>query len=242
MTIAIDGLSFSFGDKPVFDGLSFDLPIGSFTSVLGPSGAGKSTLLRLVGGLLSPTQGRVGIPDGPGRAVAMVFQDARLLPWRTVAGNLDVALAAAGVPAGERKARWAPLLDAVGLSHTVDHFPAALSGGMAQRVSVVRALSLAPRLLLLDEPFGAVDPLLRDQLQQTVSSLVREAGITTLLVTHDVTEAVVLSDAILIVAGQPASIRAQKPVALPFPRDPLAADTTQLAREVRDIYRATVSG
>jgi len=237
MTARITDVCFSFpgADRPVLDGVSLTFEPGSTTAVLGPSGAGKSTLLRLMAGLLPLDRGSVVLPPvaGAGVPVAMVFQDPRLLPWLTVRGNFDFALEAAGVAPTHREARWRPLLDAVGLADVADVRPGALSGGMAQRVGVVRALSLRPGVLLLDEPFGAVDPLLRDQLQAMLSALLAGGDTTAVLVTHDVREAAVLADQVAILGGTPSAVVAQLSVDLPRPRDGLGPSVSAVARDIR---------
>jgi len=231
----IDGLGFGWpgtGDAVLAD-VSLSLPPRSVTAVLGPSGAGKSTLLRLVAGLLTPTAGIVEIAPGKGVPVAMVFQDPRLLPWLSVRDNLGFALEAVGVPRSEHEARWRPLLAQVGLGEVADMRPAELSGGMAQRVGVVRALALRPRLLLLDEPFAAVDPLRRDRLQVLLSRLLRASQSTALLVTHDVREAAVLADEVVVLAGRPATVMHRLQVSAAHPRDALDPAVTEAARRVR---------
>jgi ABC-type nitrate/sulfonate/bicarbonate transport system ATPase subunit len=231
--VALDGVAFRWDgdDDDLLGGISLSVEPGELVALLGPSGAGKSTVLRLVAGLLQPTAGTVELR---GRT-AMVFQDPRLLPWRTVAGNLDFALEAAGVPAADREARWRPLLEAVGLGGAAGLRPEALSGGMAQRVGVVRALALAPALLLLDEPFGALDPLLREDLQRSLSSLLAERGSAALLVTHDVQEAVTLADRVLVLGGRPARFVHEQGVSLPRPRDPADVWTPPGTAAVREL-------
>ena len=225
------GFAWEGEDAPLLEGLCLRVDAGEVVALLGPSGSGKSTILRLAAGLLQPTAGSV---SRSGRA-AMVFQDPRLLPWRSVAGNLDFALEAAGVPAAERATRWRPLLEAVGLAEAADLRPSALSGGMAQRVGVVRALAQAPALLLLDEPFGALDPLLREDLQGSLSALLSARGSAALLVTHDVQEAVTLADRVLVLGGRPAAVQAELAVELPKPRSAGVVWTAEGVEAVREL-------
>lgn len=185
---------------PLLAGLGLELAPGEVLGLLGPSGCGKSTLLRLLGGLLRPERGEVG--RAPGCRLAVVFQEPRLLPWRSVAGNLDFALEAAGVPPAERAARRAEALRAVGLSGAARSLPHQLSGGMAQRAGLARALCLAPDLLLLDEPFAAVDPMLREELQDLLAGALA-GGRSAVLVTHDVHEATRLCHRVLVLDGPP---------------------------------------
>jgi len=237
--IRVTDLRFGFpGQRQIFDGLSLDVPTGTVTALLGPSGSGKSTVLRLVAGLLTPAAGAVERPDAaPGRAaMSLVFQDPRLLPWLTVEGNAALALEASGVPRGEWADRIQPLLARVGLGAAGNLRPASLSGGMAQRAALVRGLALRPRALLLDEPFAAVDPLLREDLQGALQDLLAGADTTTLLVTHDIAEALCLADRVVVLVGRPARVSACIAVNLPRPRNVetrLSPAFAALAREVR---------
>lgn len=195
---------------------------GETTALVGPSGCGKSTILRLIAGLEQPTAGTVRIGTETPQEVqkrgglAMAFQDASLLPWRTVRGNVALARLLARMPADPQAVDT--LIELVGLAGFEDRRPAELSGGMRQRVAIARCLAADPDLLLLDEPFGAVDELTRLRLDQELPLLWRERGATAILVTHSVTEAVFVSDRILVMSHRPARIVADIRIDLPRPR------------------------
>ena len=218
----------SFAGKAVVDKLSLQVPEGLFTCIVGPSGCGKTTLLRMVAGLLPPTQGSVsfrGQPvSAPSRDVAVVFQDysRALLPWRTAAGNVELALEAANVPRAERPGRVAALLEKVGLGGQDAKFPSQLSGGMQQRLQIARCLAQEPRVLLMDEPFGALDAMTRQSLQDEAIRLVEDSGVTVLFVTHDLEEAIYLGDRVVVLAANPGRVERVVEVALPRPRSQLA--------------------
>jgi NitT/TauT family transport system ATP-binding protein len=215
---------------PVLDDVSFSVEAGSFVALLGPSGCGKSTLLRLLAGLDHPTQGEidvggevVGDPD-PSRI--LVFQDPTLFPWRTVWDNVALGLEAQGVLKQSRH-RVDEAIRLVGLEGFDKAYPHQLSGGMAQRVALARALVNDPSLLLLDEPLGKLDSLTRMTMQAELVSLWQRAGLTAVLVTHDVEEALFLTERVLIFGQRPASIVADITVDLPYPRhrgDPRLAE------------------
>ncbi|WP_342363424.1 ABC transporter ATP-binding protein [Terrarubrum flagellatum] len=206
---------------PVLDQVDFTVEPGSFTALIGPSGCGKSTLLRLLAGLDVPTEGRTladGEPIGkPDPSRILVFQDPTLFPWRTVRANVALGPEARGA-AKEQRQRIDDILKVVGLDGFSSAFPHQLSGGMAQRVSLARALVNDPRLLLLDEPLGKLDSLTRLAMQEELVSLWRRAGLTAILVTHDVEEALFLSERVLVFGPRPARIVADIAVDLPYPR------------------------
>jgi NitT/TauT family transport system ATP-binding protein len=184
----------------VIDRLDLEIDPGQCLVILGPSGCGKSTLLRLIAGLITPTQGEVLLePEGSG--LGFVFQDASLLPWRTTLENVRLPLELDGCPKDVAHQECIDLLKDVGLGDFIDHYPDALSGGMRMRVSIARALAGAPRLLLLDEPFAALDEVTRQRLDSHLGRLVRERGITTLFVTHSISEAVTLADRIVVLSA-----------------------------------------
>ncbi|MEF2231233.1 MAG: ABC transporter ATP-binding protein [Pseudodesulfovibrio sp.] len=235
-------------DATIFRDVAFDVRPGEFVSIIGPSGCGKTTLLRCLAGLDAPGSGAVrldGAPvDGPGAGVVMVFQDAAasLFPWKTVFGNVAFG-AARGHPsrsgAGERTRR---LLADVGLSGFGDYHPWQVSGGMQQRAAMARALACEPGCLLMDEPFASLDAQARAELEDLLLSLWADRGMTVLFVTHDVDEAIYLSDRILILGGSPAAVRDDVAVDLPRPRHQV--DTRGLPRfsELRSRIHAVLTG
>lgn len=203
--------------------VSFTVEPGEFVTVVGPSGCGKTTLVRLVGGFETPTGGRI-LVDGepvtdPAPNRAMVFQEHHLFPWLSVRENVAFGLVEAGVPEAKRRERVRAMLELVGLADRTDAYPAELSGGMKQRVGLARALAVDPGMLLLDEPFGSVDAQTRRRLQDELLSIWRELDKTVLFVTHDIDEAVALSDRVLVLSGNPGRIRDDVAVELPRPRD-----------------------
>lgn len=214
--LVVEGLEKSFGSNVVLQGLNLEVMPGEFVAIVGRSGCGKSTLLRLIAGLETPSAGGVFL-DGQrtkrlNPIVRMMFQDARLLPWERVLANVELGLLGL---AGSRP-RALQVLHSVGLAEKADEWPSVLSGGQRQRVALARALAGQPRLLLLDEPLGALDALTRIEMQQLLEDLWQEQRFTSLLITHDVEEAVVLADrVILIEQGQ---IALNIPVSLPRPR------------------------
>ena len=220
--LRVRNLTRRFGDNTVLDALNLDLAPGSFTALLGRSGSGKTTLLRTLAGLDdAPPEARLDLP----RPAAVVFQEPRLLPWKKVWQNVTLGLPGAGA-----RGRAEQALTEVGLGHRQDVWPATLSGGEAQRAALARALVREPRLLLLDEPFAALDALTRIRMHALVLDLWRHHGPTTLIVTHDVDEAVLLADRVLVLDG--GRIAADIPVDLPRPRAHADAGFAALRRRL----------
>jgi NitT/TauT family transport system ATP-binding protein len=209
------------GPLHVLDDITFTTEPGSFVALVGPSGCGKSTLLRLLAGLDPPKQGKLGVDGvrivGPDPSRLLVFQDPTLFPWRTVYQNVALGLEARGVFKTQR-ARVDEVLRLVGLEGFEKAFPNELSGGMAQRVSLARVLVNEPRLLLLDEPLGKLDSLTRMTMQAELLKLWQNAGFTSLLVTHDIEEALLLSQRVIVFSPRPARILKTVEVDLPYPR------------------------
>jgi len=193
-----------------------------FITILGPSGCGKSTLLRIVAGLDRPTSGRVLLDgravSGPGADRGMVFQSYTLFPWLTVAENVAFGLKERGVPAAERAGIVAAYLDRVGLTGFAGHYPKQLSGGMQQRTAIARALANDPRILLLDEPFGALDNQTRALMQELLLGIWERERKTVLFVTHDIEEAIFMASRVVVMTARPGRIKADIPVDLPHPR------------------------
>jgi NitT/TauT family transport system ATP-binding protein len=210
------------GDLLALDGVSLSIGQGEFVAIVGPSGCGKSTLLRIIGGLLVPSEGSVrldGSPlSSPRRQVGYVFQKINLMPWRTVLRNVTLPLEIAGTAAAQAAERARELLLLVGLSGFEDAYPRQLSGGMAQRVAIARALVGDPEVLLLDEPFGSLDALSREQMNLELLRIWQARRVTAVMVTHDLQEAIFLADRVLVMSPRPGRIRAEVPVDLPRPR------------------------
>ena len=207
-------------------GVSFAVRDGEVVALIGPSGCGKSTLLNIGSGLMAPSEGEAladGAPvAGPNAHIAFMLQKDLLLPWRTVAGNATFGVEIQGVPAAERRRRAANLLAQFNLAEFSDHYPHQLSGGMRQRVALARTLAVDPHVLLLDEPFSAVDAQTRMVLQHDLARTLKQANKTALLITHDLAEAVTLSDRVLVMSRRPGTIIDEIAIALPQRDNPMA--------------------
>jgi NitT/TauT family transport system ATP-binding protein len=226
--VSIRGVCLRFGaNRLVLDDISFDIAKGEFLSIVGPSGCGKTTLLRLIAGLLKPSSGELAFEGkpiaGPARERAIVFQDYTnaLLPWRTVSGNVALAMEKTVPDRAERDERVRKLVGKMGLSKAADQFPTQLSGGMQQRVQIARCLAQQPRIMLMDEPFGALDAITRQNLQDELMELAAEQRMTTVFITHDLEEAIYLGDRVIVLAANPGRVAESIDVDLPRPRNQL---------------------
>ncbi|UYY86905.1 ABC transporter ATP-binding protein [Alcaligenes sp. SMD-FA] len=235
--IQFQGFGFQYpgASAPVIRDVNLDVQAGHFVAIVGGSGVGKSTLLRAAAGLSRPSFGhlRSNLHDSPGRrANAFVFQDSRLLPWRRIASNVAYGLEGLGLSREERDQRVDAALNQVGLVHLKDRWPHQLSGGQVQRIGIARALAVQPDLLLMDEPFSAVDALTRQALQDELVQVWQRSAAAVLFVTHDIDEAVFLADTIIVLGGSPAGVSARIEVDLPRPRDRTTPRFGELVKEV----------
>jgi NitT/TauT family transport system ATP-binding protein len=218
---------------------------GEFVSLIGPSGCGKSTLLNAVAGFLQPSQGSILLDaepiDGPGPERGVVFQQYSLFPWLSVRKNVEFGLQMQGVSPRERETRARTLLGLAGLLSFENHYPDQLSGGMKQRVGIVRALATSPQVLLMDEPFGALDAQTRVVMQEILTNMWQQLRLSVLFITHDIDEAVFLSDRIYVMTARPGRIKAELKVDLPRPRKPgmmALPQFTQMVQEIRALIRS----
>ena len=255
--VRIEGVRRVFpGGVVTLDGIDLEIAPGSFVALLGPSGCGKSTLLRLIAGLDEADAGvvaleppgewvqRIGRPGDSGERlpIAYVFQDAHLLPWRTVIDNAALPLELAGAPAKARRERARAALEQVGLGDAAQRYPAQLSGGMRMRVSLARALCTSPCMLLLDEPFAALDELTRQRLDDQLRQLWTDMAMTVLFVTHSITEAAYLAERAIVLSPRPARVVADRLIELPRERTSALRVEASFAREVRALQEALELG
>lgn len=238
--VALDGVSKSYGALHVLDEITLAIAEGETVAVVGPSGCGKSTLLRIILGLERATSGEVVPRDREADELALVFQQPSLFPWWTVRQNVEFGLRlrvrAGRVDADERRARVQELLAAVGLAEFGDHRPATLSGGMRQRANLARALAIRPRVLLLDEPFSAVDALTKERLQLMLAEVITRFETAAILVTHDIREAIFLADRVVVLGERPARIVHVTEVDPHGPRDADFQHSPELAVIAQDVY------
>ncbi|UWU19176.1 ABC transporter ATP-binding protein [Rhizobium sullae] len=245
--ISLSDVHISLGRRPILTGINLEIAKGEFLCIVGGSGCGKTTLLRAVAGLIQPTSGSVKI-DGkavlePRQDVAVVFQDygKALLPWRTAYGNVELALEANGTPRERRKTIIEDLLAKVGLGEQGAKYPSELSGGMQQRLQIARCLAQSPAVMLMDEPFGALDAMTRQALQDEILELVASTGTTVFFVTHDLEEAVYLGDRVIGLRPNPGRVGIETGVSLARPRNQLTsredAEFLRLRRKLFDFIQ-----
>jgi len=245
--IRVEGVTLSFprrdgGRLPVLDGVDLAIDGGGIVALIGPNGSGKSSLLRVIAGLVAPDRGTVTV-DGdeittPDPRIGLVFQEARLLPWRSAAENITYPLELAGWPTMRRAERLDALTELVGLDPSVRaNRPTELSGGQRQRVALARALALQPGVLLLDEPFSALDALSRERFDLELLGLWERAGSTIVLVTHNIAEAILVADRVVVLSRRPGRVVADLTVDLARPRSIADLDAAVVSRTARDVRR-----
>ena len=242
MDLRVEGIEKTFAGiasgerRTILGGVSFAAAAGSIVCLLGPSGCGKTTLLRIIAGLEAPDRGRVTVGErvvgGPLREIGYITQEPTLLPWRTVLHNVELGLEIAGIPREERRAAAMRHLELVELSGFDGYFPKQISGGMKQKVALARTLAVGPRVLLLDEPFAALDAQTRNSLQEVLLHVQACTGTTIVFVTHNVDEAVFLGDAVLCMTAHPARVGKSVAVDVPHPRDRTGPELNALRKEL----------
>jgi NitT/TauT family transport system ATP-binding protein len=246
--IELRALSMSFGQGAnriaALEGINLTIAPGEFVSIIGPSGCGKSTLLNMVAGFVSPTEGQAlldGMPiTGPGPERGVVFQQYSLFPWMSVRRNVEFGLKMQGVSANQRETAARTLLGLAGLLAFENHYPDQLSGGMKQRVGIVRALATSPQVMLMDEPFGALDAQTRVVMQQILTNMWQKFRLSVLFITHDIEEAIFLSDRVFVMTARPGRIKAELPIPLPRPRTAemmSSVEFIQILHKLRNLIR-----
>jgi ABC-type nitrate/sulfonate/bicarbonate transport system ATPase subunit len=245
-SIQIEGASKSYTEGVLaLDEVSLELPENSFTCLLGPSGCGKSTLLNMIAGFIEPTTGRI-LVDGhevtqAGADRGVVFQEYALFPWRTAIENVEFGPMIQGLPRPERRAVARRYLALVGLAEHEDKYPRELSGGMKQRVAIARVLANHPSVLLMDEPFGALDAQTREVMQEELLRIWEQDKKTVVFVTHSISESIFLADRIVVMATRPGTIKEIVDVTMPHPRDRSSAAFVALEREIKRLVREEVA-
>jgi NitT/TauT family transport system ATP-binding protein len=235
------------GDRPTeaLAGISFQVCEGEFVCIVGPSGCGKTTLLRILGGLLTPSSGTVRLHgetlQGPRREIGYVFQHANLMPWRTILSNVALPLEIQRIPAAGAEARARQVLSLVGLEGFEQAYPRQLSGGMAQRAALARTLVHEPSLLLLDEPFGALDAITRERMTLELQRIRQVLPYTAVMVTHSISEAVFLADRVLVMSHRPGRVVAEVAIPFPYPRQLEIMGTPEFAGLTQAVRRAIVT-
>jgi NitT/TauT family transport system ATP-binding protein len=240
--IQIDACSKSFGDVLALAPVDLDLDEGSFTCFLGPSGCGKSTLLNMIAGFLRPSSGRILVDNCEVTAASadrgVVFQEFALFPWLTALRNVEFGLQMKGASKDARRQEALRYLDLVGLAAHRNKFPGALSGGMKQRVAIARALAAGPSVLLMDEPFGALDAQTREIMQDELLAICERERKTVIFVTHSISEAVFLGDKVVVMGERPGIVRRIFDLTMPHPRDRLCLEFVSIEREIKVLVRA----
>ncbi|MCY4067759.1 MAG: ABC transporter ATP-binding protein [Acidimicrobiaceae bacterium] len=240
--VKFDGIGMIFPDgTEALRNVTLSIDRGEFVTIVGPSGCGKSTLLRIASGLLEPTEGAVEVDR---KRLGYVFQDATLLPWRTVRQNIELLTELHGIDSSERRALSTAAIELVGLTGFEDHYPKSLSGGMKMRTSLARTLTLKPPLFLFDEPFGAVDEITREHLNDETQRLFKSEGFAGLFITHSISEAVFMSTKVLVMSARPGRLVESFEVPFSYPRDPdirFEPDFAMLSGEVSKALRGSHS-
>lgn len=229
-----------FSAVKAVDDVSLEVREGEFFSIIGPSGCGKSTLLRIIGGLVAEYDGEVRVRserlEGPHPWIAMVFQEESTFPWRTTLGNVEFGLEMHGVPLEERRKKALDMIQLMGLWGFQNRYPSELSGGMRQRVAIARALVMEPKILLMDEPFGALDEQTRIILGEELLKIRDKLGQTILFVTHNINESVQLSDRVMVMTARPGRVKAVFKIDLPHPRDSTIIASDRFGRFVGQVW------
>ncbi|MEC7924769.1 MAG: ABC transporter ATP-binding protein [Actinomycetota bacterium] len=240
LRLSFDGIGMVFPDgTEALQDISFSIAAGEFVSVVGPSGCGKSTLLKIASGLLEPTSGSVEVADGN---LGYIFQEPTLLPWRTVSGNVELLCELHQMTKEERQRKAQATIDLVGLAGFENHYPKTLSGGMKMRASLARTLTLQPHVFLFDEPFGSVDEITREKLNEETQLLFQTEGFAGLFITHSIAEAVFMSNKVYVLSDRPGTIVAKFDVPFPYPRNPQQRFDSEFANICGKVSKALRGG